>query len=156
MFWAEPLLTPDFVGEELELRKKFVEEYIFCQNPVTAAQRIGFSGKLAAMYAEQFMSEPHVQKLIKEEELRFAKRAEEGDDILKSRIISALFAEATSAYQSSARVTALSKLANMMSLDGTLNRVGDIGDTGQIVINVKANKKKEDANSSKEQNQTDS
>lgn len=137
MFWADEQTTPDFTGEELDLRKRFVEEYIFCNNPITAAQRVGFSGQLAAIYGEQFLGEPHVQKLIKEEQLKFNQRVQDNDPVLKARVVSALFEEANSSAQGSVRVAALNKLANILGLDATLNPQDATEHGGRIVINVR-------------------
>lgn len=138
MFWDDKgIERPDPQGREAEIRWQFVQEYMFDRNPIQAATRMGLTGKFAISWAETFMQEPYVLRMIKEQEVVFAERFANKDPAIMSRIVNSLFTESQTAVKCSTRVAALSKLANMAGLD----EEGDTGDgAGTIVISVTGRK----------------
>jgi hypothetical protein len=103
---------------ELELRRRFVTEYLVDYNSYAAALRVGFSAAFAVDYAKRFMEEPYVRQLIRDREL--GPDGDYAEETNKRRIMAALFKEANyhgPGSSHSARVSALAKLTALYGME---------------------------------------
>lgn len=129
---AESVLSP----REKELRAKFVEEYLYDYDAVAAAIRIGFAEAFAVEYARQFLTEPYVLKLIKERESAGLDDPDE-DEILRRRVKRMLLREANLQGKNarhSARVAAITKLANILEMDGAVKMKQEVTHRGGVMM----------------------
>lgn len=109
----------DLTSQEIELRKKFVEEYLVDFNAIKAAIRIGFREQFAKDYSSQFMAEPFVQRLIKERQDESPEDEFEEEEVLKRRVLKGLVREANYFGPGSShtgRVAALTRIAEITKL----------------------------------------
>lgn len=118
-FWDDVVVpNKQYSQAELELRSRFVTEYLVDYNQYAAALRVGFNHAFAPDYSKKFMEEPYVRQLIKERELTPSGDLENEANI--RRIKAALFKEANyhgPGSSHSARVSALSKLTSLFGMD---------------------------------------
>lgn len=111
-------LAPKLTSAEMELRDKFVKEYLNDYDWYRAAIRIGYAPAYAKEFGQRFMQEPYVLQKI---------RAAEGGDtedtdeaVQKKMIVAGLWKEARNMGAGSsqaARVAALSKLSAFFGMD---------------------------------------
>ena len=97
------------------LRELFAQEYIYDFDPVRAAQRCGYLGKKAVSAARRLMSEPAVQRLIKERQSDFGSVVQ----INQNELLAALWREGNRedlGSSHSARVAALGKIAQIVGI----------------------------------------
>lgn len=119
--YQAPIEAPDDEPElslrEIQLRDKFVKEYLQDYNPLAAAIRIGYPKGYAREMAVRLMEEPYVVRKIQQLE----QTPEEEDPIvIKKRIHASLMREAHyhgPGASQAARVAALAKLAQMHGMD---------------------------------------
>lgn len=120
---ALPIQDPDedqrsYTPRELQLRERFVKEYLLDYDSIGAAVRVGYNRGIAKEYAVRFMDEPHVALLIKKYESQ--PDTEEDEEVERKRIIAGLRREANyfgPGASASSRVAALSKLAHLKSME---------------------------------------
>lgn len=108
------------------LRELFAQEYLYDFDPVRAAQRCGYIGKSAISAARKLMSEPAVQRLIKERQKEFNTVVTLNQD----DIIAAFWREGNRddpGASHSARVAALGKLAQIL---------GIVKPEGEVNVNI--------------------
>lgn len=114
----ESTYAPALTAAEMELRDRFVKEYLTDYDWYKAAIRIGYAPAYAKDFGKRFMDEPYVLTKI---------RAAEGGDtedpdpeIQKKMIVAGLWREARNMGAGSsqaARVAALSKLSAFFGMD---------------------------------------
>jgi hypothetical protein len=111
-------LAPQLTKAEMELRDRFVAEYMTDYDHYKAAIRIGYAPAYAKDFGQRFMNEPYVLRKIKD--------AEGGttDDLdveaQKKMIVAALWREAKNmgvGSSQAARVAALAKLSAFYGMD---------------------------------------
>ncbi|QJI53338.1 terminase small subunit [Alteromonas phage vB_AcoS-R7M] len=110
----EETLTED----EMLLRELFVKEYLVDYNAYFAALRVGFHSSFAAEYAKKLMGEGFVRRLIAKQEREQA--SDDQQNLSKAQVEKYLFREANyygPGASHGARVSALSKLANIYGMD---------------------------------------
>lgn len=110
--------APPLTQGEMDLRDKFVKEYLADYDPLKAAIRIGYAPAYAKQFSQQFMLEPYVLGKI---------RAAEGGDIedtdpevQKKMVLAGLWREARNfgfGSSQAARVAALSKISAFYGMD---------------------------------------
>lgn len=110
--------APQLTKSEMELRDRFVAEYLTDYDAYKAAIRIGYAPAYAKEFCQRFMQEPYVLGKI---------RAAEGGatddldvDVQKKMIVAALWREAKNMGPGSsqaARVAALAKLSAFYGMD---------------------------------------
>jgi hypothetical protein len=130
-------LAPALTKAEMELRDRFVVEYLTDYDPYKSCIRIGYAPAYAKDFSQRFMTEPYVLQKIRE--------AEGGttDDLdvvaQKKMIVSALWREAKNMGAGSsqaARVAALSKLSAFYGMDAPKqNKTELTGPDGQPLGN---------------------
>lgn len=122
---------------ELELRDKFVKEYLFDFDEVAAAKRVGFLPGLAEDCAKRLMEEPYVQRKLAQLQGEGARDEEEEYAETRRRIRMGLLRESQfrgSGASHAARVSALSKLATIYEMDPKDNKALDINLGGVMVV----------------------
>jgi hypothetical protein len=116
-------LGSDMSWRDKAMRKKFAHEYLTVYDATAAAVRCGYHRSYAREYAVKFMEEPYTIKLIQTIELGGDSQTatpEEAAEAIKKRVLAGLLREAHFKGQGSsqsARVAALSKLAQMHGMD---------------------------------------
>ncbi len=110
--------APQLTKSEMELRDRFVKEYLTDYDAYKAAIRIGYAPAYAKDFCQRFMTEPYVLGKIRDIE------GGETDDldveVQKKMIVAALWREAKNMGAGSsqaARVAALSKLSAFYGMD---------------------------------------
>jgi hypothetical protein len=100
---------------ERAMRDRFVEQYIEDFNAIDSLIRCGYTAQYAKDYAPKFMSEPYTLNRIKARQLEIGVTTDA--EIHKRRVISALYREANSMFNSgSARVSALRSIADIVGI----------------------------------------
>lgn len=113
LLWDGRVMEPEPTPDERALRDKFVEHYLRTRDATQAAKLCGFMDAFATAYGNRLLSEPYVQQRVKVEERELSK--EEKQQLVESL----LFREARDGTSHAARVSALSKLANILDMDGS-------------------------------------
>lgn len=110
---------------EMEIRRRFVKEYLVDHDPFAAALRVGYSEAYARSFSQQFMKESYVQQLLAAQTEQLAETSEAEQH--KKKIVAGLYRIATSAgASSSAQVAAYSKLASIYGLDAPIKTVQEV------------------------------
>ena len=136
-FWAEEAMAQDLSPKEKELRDKFVTEYLMDYDQTGAAIRIGFSASFAQTYAEKFMTEPYVRKKIADMQNALAEDDKLEVELDRRRIRAALMREAHyrgAGSSHAARVSALSKLAQIRDMDAPTKIKADMNLRGGVMM----------------------
>lgn len=111
-------LAPELTKAEMELRDRFVVEYLTDYDQYKAAIRIGYAPAYAKDFSQRFMLEPYVLKKIREAE---GGTTDDLDvEVQKRMIVTALWKEAKNmgvGSSQAARVAALSKLSAFYGMD---------------------------------------
>ena len=111
-------LAPALTKSEMELRDRFVVEYLTDYDAYKAAIRIGYAPAYAKQFGGQFMQEPYVLGKIRDAE---GGTTDDLDvEVQKRMIVTALWREAKNMGAGSsqaARVAALSKLSAFYGMD---------------------------------------
>ena len=115
---SQSSFAPTLTASEMELRDRFVTEYLTDYDQYKAAIRIGYAPAYAKQFGAQFMLEPYVLGKIREAE---GGKTDDFDvDVQKKMIVTALWREAKNMGAGSsqaARVAALSKLSAFYGMD---------------------------------------
>ena len=82
---AEIDQAPTLSDDEIAVRTLFVHEYLKDFQPVQAAIRCGFQITTAKEYAQAFLGEPYVQRLIADARLRAPTTDQENEEPLSPR-----------------------------------------------------------------------
>lgn len=131
--WRNYVIPPqNFHPAEIEVRQRFVAEYVIDHDGRLAALRIGFNANFAVDYAKKFLSEPYVQQLIK----AHLYAVENDPEFNKKRVMAALFKEANNhgpGSSHSARVSALAKLTSVLGMDAPAKSESKVTNTHQTV-----------------------
>jgi hypothetical protein len=110
--------APQLTKAEMELRDRFVVEYLMDYDAYKAAIRIGYAPAYAKDFCQRFMTEPYVLSKIRDAE---GGTTDDLDvDSQKKMIVAALWREAKNMGAGSsqaARVAALSKLSAFYGMD---------------------------------------
>lgn len=110
--------APQLTKSEMELRDRFVVEYLTDYNAYNAAIRIGYAPAYAKDFCQRFMQEPYVLTKIREAE---GGNFEDPDpEVQKKMIVAGLWKEARNygpGSSQAARVAALSKLSAFHGMD---------------------------------------
>jgi len=112
--------NPDYTPREIEIRKRFAQEYIVDYDQIKAAIRCGFAKSFAGDQAAKFMEEPFVLQAIKQLESSIKIDDAPNDKDAIAIIKSGLFREAHfkgMGASHSARVSALAKLATIHGME---------------------------------------
>lgn len=110
----------ELLPTEIQLRNRFVDEYLIDFSPYNAAIRIGYDGDFASQFAERFMKETYVVKRISILTGKEAATNETEEASVKRRVINGLIREANyrgPGSRPSSRVAALGKLASIYGMD---------------------------------------
>lgn len=111
-------LAPSLTKAEMELRDRFVTEYLTDYDAYKAAIRIGYAPAYAKDFCQRFMVEPYVLGKIRDAE---GGTTDDLDvEVQKKMIVAALWREAKNMGAGSsqaARVAALSKLSAFYGMD---------------------------------------
>ncbi len=134
-----PLAEPTYSQAEIEFRDKFVREYLVDYDYTGAAIRVGFAENVAHLYGRQFKHDAYVQRCIAN-----ATSAEYDDPDAamkqqKQRVLNSLMKEANykgPGASHAARVSALSKLAQIHGLEAPTKTVSKVTHEGGQDINV--------------------
>lgn len=110
--------APELTKGEMELRDRFVKEYLTDYDAYKAAIRIGYAPAYAKDFSQRFMLEPYVLSKIADAE---GGSSDDLDvEVQKKMIVAALWREAKNMGMGSsqaARVAALSKLSAFYGMD---------------------------------------
>lgn len=123
VFWRSGYggeVAEDLTQQERELRDLFVQEYLLDHDSYAAAIRVGFQEQYAHQYAQQFMGESYVRKLISDLQHQAPEDPKAFEEETKRKIVASLFREANYRGPGSghgARVAALAKLASLFDMD---------------------------------------
>lgn len=136
-FWSEEAKVPELSPAEKVTRDKFVQQYLLDYNGTAAAIRVGFGEAFAKGYADKFLTEPYVLQQIKAHETALANDPDAEEAETKRRVRAALLREAYydgPGASHSARVSALSKLAALMGMEGGDNKKqADLANRGGVM-----------------------
>lgn len=128
----------EYSDRERETRNRFVKEYMIDKDPLRAAIRCGFLKGVAKTYAEKFLEEPYVQRLIVEsEKSAFNVDEVETDRAQKSIIMTGLFNEARfqgTGSSHSARVSALTTLAKLHGMEAKQKVSHEVEHKGGVML----------------------
>ena len=105
---------------EMELRDKFVIEYLKDYDAFAACIRIGYAHAFAKEFCARFMTETYVLNKIKQVELKPLEEEDLNETTQKRKVYAALWKEANSfgfGTSQSARVAALAKLSSFLGMD---------------------------------------
>lgn len=115
---SESSLAPTLTKAEMELRDRFVAEYLTDYDHYKAAIRIGYAPAYAKDFGQRFMTEPYVLGKIRDAEGGTTNDLD--IDVQKKMIVAALWREAKNMGAGSsqaARVAALAKLSAFYGMD---------------------------------------
>lgn len=131
----ESMAAGSLPQSQLDLRDRFVAQYVIDYDSIEATKRLGYPGDFARDIAAKFMNCPYValkvQKYEDEQEL-------EGNlDQEQRRLVAQLRKEA--AYYGpgsshAARVAALGKLASIRKLDAPIKHQMDVTNRGGVMV----------------------
>jgi cytochrome c5 len=134
-YWDPLVMQQELSPEEKKLRDNFVTEYLKDRNPYLAAIRVGYLQGVALKYAESLMAEPYVQKEISRRQRDVTAATTKEQLALERHIVKQqLFHEAFSAPLATARVSALSKLCNILDMDGTQKIKSEVTHKGGVML----------------------
>jgi hypothetical protein len=121
---------------EVELREKFVKEYMFDKNPTKAAIRAGINATYADNYAKEFLSESKVQIMIKRKEIEASVAAADPERMRQDMIISLrqIMIYDGEGSNASARVAAAKQLAAMLGLEAPSKSETKVEFMGGVMI----------------------
>ena len=113
--------VPALSKSEMDLRDRYVQEYVVDYDAYAACIRLGYQPAYAKEFCVRFMNEPYVLNKLKQQETI----GDEQDDetTQKRKIVSALWREANNKGAGSsqaARVAALSKLSAFYGMDAAI------------------------------------
>jgi hypothetical protein len=127
--------APALTASEMELRDRFVTEYLTDYDQYKAAIRIGYAPAYAKDFSVRFMTEPYVLTKIREAEGGSTDNLD--IDVQKRMIVTALWKEAKNMGAGSsqaARVAALSKLSAFYGMDAPKQTKTELtGADGQLL-----------------------
>lgn len=137
MFWQDNFKGTDELEDELsvlqkELRSKFVDEWMFDEDPLKACIRIGFKPSFAHTYSSQFMEESYVLNLIKERKQALIKSETVNEDD-EALVINAL-REACKHGPYASRVAAAGRLAVIRGLDAPAKMEQTLAMKGGVMV----------------------
>lgn len=110
--------APELTQAEMDLRDRFVKEYLTDYDAYKAAIRIGYAPAYAKDFAKRFMEEPYVLGKIRD-----AEGGDTGDvdpEVQKKMVLAGLWREAKNygpGSSQAARVAALSKISAFFGMD---------------------------------------
>ena len=126
---------PELTEREKELRIKFVDEFFYDRDPIAAAMRIGFMASFARDFAQQFMSEGFVRRLIKEREQNLLINAPEVIEDKKKRVEQGYWDIINSPTSSApAKVAALNSLASLYNMNIKTSEEVDESTVGGVMV----------------------
>ncbi len=131
--YVDPLLMePELSEDERKLRQAFVKAYMHSRDPVEACLAIGFLSAYAVDWANSFMSDSYVRRLIIIEETR---EETEEDRILRARKYRAML-EREASYQGrgSSHGARVSALASLLKMDEDKDDTGSGFDGGVMIV----------------------
>ncbi len=122
---------------EMQIRERFVDEFLFDYNYTAAAVRVGYLESDAKQFGQKFKYDSYVQKLIA---TRMSEENEEdSEEALKRLIVRSLMKEATyngSGSSHGARVSALSKLSSIFGMDAPAKTETKVEHSGKQQLEV--------------------
>lgn len=135
-FWASGNLAQELSEREIELRDRFVKEYLYDYDIRLAAIRMGFVETIATEFGLKLFNDSYVQKCLAEEQRKIAEDPKAEDEATKRRIRAGLIREAN--YRGiggshAARVSALSQLKSIYGMDAPTKIQADIKHQGGVM-----------------------
>jgi hypothetical protein len=133
---SEPEEERTYSYREKALRDFFINEYLVDYDAVGACVRVGYGKSYAKEFAARFMAEPYVLRTIQQKEGEIGAGSDD-PEVAKKRIIAGLNREANyrgPGSSQSARVAALSRLANLYGMDPTNKPPENQPDIGEGVF----------------------
>jgi phage terminase small subunit len=121
--YTRAALAPSLTEREKELRDVFVKEYIVDFDRTAAALRCGFAKSFATDYANKFMDEPYVRKLIQDKQTAAPDANVVETDRLS--ILAALRREMVIGSPAS-RVSAATQLAKLQGLEPASKTISEV------------------------------
>lgn len=134
--YIDPHLREDTLSEDEQmLRKAFVDAYIISRNPIEACVSIGFMSAYAASWAESFMKEGYVLRLIKQMD----EIADSKETTLARRNKYRAWMEKQANYYGEdashgARVSAIKALMQIEGMDEPTPDEGQVGFKGGVMM----------------------
>lgn len=136
-FWTTEGMAPELSQQEMQLRDRFVKEYLLDYDGTAAAMRIGFGESFAGTYAQKFLQEPYTLQQIKKAETALADDPDAESEAIKRRVQAALLREAYyngPGASHAARVNALSKLAIIHDMDAPTKIKAEVENRGGVMM----------------------
>lgn len=136
-FWVEGAMAQELSSSEKELRNKFVDEYMFDFDRVSAAIRVGFTMSFALDWSKRLMEEPYVRQRIAEKLKAGAEDETLENEETKRRIRASLLREANyrgAGSSHAARVGALGKLSSLYGMDAPIKTLQEHLHRGGVMM----------------------
>lgn len=113
----------EYSEKDIAIREQFVEEYLRDNDEIGALIRMGQPGQLVHSLAKDFMLDAYVRRRLQEKKEQLQLKIAERDPRFMGMVASLLFYEACNADKSSARITALGKLVDVLQIDQPQSKV---------------------------------
>lgn len=136
-YWDPLVMQQGLSPEEKQLRDNFVTEYLKDYDAWAAAVRVGYLHNVAHEYASYLMQEPYVQREIQRKQAEIVGNTKEVEKHERHMVKQWLVEQARykgPGSSHSARVQALSKLCNILDMDGTAKVKSEITHKGGVML----------------------
>lgn len=116
---------PDYqyTEQEIAIRERFVFEYMRDNDAEGALLRMGQPRQMVQSLASDFMMDSYVRIRLQEQKEQVQQKIADRDPRFMGMVASLLFHEACNADRSTARITALSKLVDVLQIDQPQSKV---------------------------------
>ncbi len=136
-YWDPLVMQQELSPDEKKLRDNFVTEYLKDYNSWAAAVRVGYVRTVAQDYASLLMQEPYVQREISRRQAEIpsnTKDIEKGErHMVKQWLIEEARFKGEGASHS-ARVAALTRLCNILEMEGTIKTKSEVTHKGGVMM----------------------
>lgn len=136
-YWDPLVMQQELTPAEKQLRDAFVTEYLKDLDSWAAAVRVGYLRAVAHDYASLLMQEPYVQREIERRRAEIPANPKEDDKTERHRVRQWLVEEARykgPGSSHSARVSALTKLCNVLDMDGATKSKVEVTHKGGVML----------------------